>query len=150
MCKFITVLIIGVFFSLSVYADNGIVKIKSAYTVENTMNRLEVALKEKGMTIFSRINHASGAKSVGKELRPTQLLIFGNPEIGTKLMQCKQAIGIDLPLKALVFEGEAGQVWLTYNNPTYIAARHSMNNCGEIITKIGKALSNFAKVATLN
>lgn len=93
------------------------------------MNRLEGLLKEKGMTIFARIDHAAGATQVGKALRPTEVLIFGNPQGGTPFMECKQSVGIDLPLKALVWEDAAGQVWLGYNDPVYLAQRHGVPQC---------------------
>jgi uncharacterized protein (DUF302 family) len=99
--------------------------------------------------VFIRINHAEGAQKVGKKLRPTELIIFGNPKVGTPLMQCGQSAGIDLPQKALIWQDEAGQVWLSYNDPKYLASRHSIKECGEIIKKIEKALGNFARMATI-
>jgi len=134
--------------SSGAYADSGLVSVKSAHNVKKTADRLESALKAKGMKVFNRVDHAQGAKSVNKTLRPTELIIFGNPKIGTVLMQCKQSIGIDLPQKALVWEDSTGQVWLSYNNPKYIAERHQIKKCGEVIKKIKNALGNFAKAAT--
>ena len=134
--------------SSGAYADSGLVSVKSAHSVKKTADRLESALKAKGMKVFNRIDHAKGAKSVNKTLRPTELIIFGNPKIGTVLMQCKQSIGIDLPQKALVWEDSTGQVWLSYNNPNYVADRHHIKQCGEVIKKIKNALGNFAKAAT--
>ncbi len=113
------------------------------------MDRLEKTLLEKGMTVFIRINHAEGAKKVGKKLRPTELLIFGNPKVGTPLMQCSQSVAIDLPQKALIWEDESGQVWLSYNDPKYLVNRHSIKECDEIIKKIEKALENFARTAIM-
>ena len=137
------------FFASVTYADNGIISIKSSHDVKTTVDRLENILGEKGMTVFIRINHAEGAQKVGKKLRPTELIIFGNPKVGTPLMQCGQSVGIDLPQKALIWQDEAGQVWLSYNDPKYLASRHSIKECGEIIKKIEKALGNFARVATM-
>lgn len=142
------VFLVGVLFSVSAFSDEDIIKVKSFQSVENTANRFEAVLKDKGMTIFIRINHAAGAKSVGETLRPTELVIFGNPKIGTKLMQCNQHIAIDLPLKALIYEDKAGQVWLSYKNPQHMARRHKIESCGEIIKKIESALAKFAKAAT--
>ena len=122
--------------SSGAYADSGLVSIKSAHSVKKTADRLESALKAKGMKVFNRIDHAKGAKSVNKTLRPTELIIFGNPKIGTVLMQCKQSVGIDLPQKALVWKDSTGQVWLSYNNPNYVADRHHVKQCGEVIKKI--------------
>jgi uncharacterized protein (DUF302 family) len=89
-------------------------------------DRLEAEIKAKGMTVFARIDHAAGAAELGLPLRPTELLIFGNAKAGTPLMQANQAIGIDLPLKALVFEDAAGTVWLSYNDPRWLAQRHGI------------------------
>ena len=129
-------------------ADNGFISLISTHDVKSTADRLEKALSEKGMTVFIRINHAEGAQSVGEKLRPTELLIFGNPKVGTALMQCSQTIAIDLPQKALIWEDETGQVWLSYNDPTYLAKRHGIRECGDVIKKVERALSNFAYTAT--
>jgi uncharacterized protein (DUF302 family) len=137
------------FFASVTYADNGIISIKSSHDVKTTVDRLENILREKGMTVFIRINHAEGAQKVGKKLRPTELIIFGNPKVGTPLMQCGQSVAIDLPQKALIWQDEAGQVWLSYNGPKYLASRHSIKECDEIIKKIEKALGNFARMATM-
>ena len=137
------------FFASVTYADNGIISKKSSHDVKTTLDRLENILREKGMTVFIRINHAEGAQKVGKKLRPTELIIFGNPKVGTPLMQCGQSVAIDLPQKALIWQDEAGQVWLSYNDPKYLASRHSIKECGEVIKKIEKALGNFARMATM-
>ena len=137
------------FFASVTYADNGIISIKSSHDVKTTVDRLENILREKGMTVFIRINHAEGAQKVGKKLRPTELVIFGNPKVGTPLMQCGQSVAIDLPQKALIWQDEAGQVWLSYNDPKYLASRHSIKGCSEVIKKIEKALGNFARMATM-
>lgn len=129
-------------------ADNGMVNVKSAHDVKTTTDRLEKALKEKGMTIFNRIDHAAGAIKVGRALRGTQIVIFGNPKVGTPLMQCSQTTAIDLPQKALIWKDDAGQVWFSYNDPAYLKKRHTIEGCDEVIGKIGKALGNFAKMAT--
>ena len=148
--RYLLCTLMAIFFFASVtYADNGIISIKSSHDVKTTVDRLENILGEKGMTVFIRINHAEGAQKVGKKLRPTELIIFGNPKVGTPLMQCDQSVGIDLPQKALIWQDEAGQVWLSYNDPKYLASRHSIKECGEIIKKIEKALGNFARVATM-
>ncbi|HEX3525048.1 MAG TPA: DUF302 domain-containing protein [Stellaceae bacterium] len=90
------------------------------------MDRFETEVRVKGMTVFARIDHAAGAAEAGLPLRPTELLIFGNAKAGTPLMQASQAIGIDLPLKALVFEDAAGKVWLSCNDPRWLAQRHGL------------------------
>jgi uncharacterized protein (DUF302 family) len=131
------------------YADNGIISVKSSHEVKATADRLENALKRKGMTVFTRINHAEGAQKVGKKLRPTELVVFGNPKVGTPLMQCSQSAAIDLPQKALIWEDQEGTVWFSYNDPNYLVERHGITQCAEVIKKIEKALSNFAKAATM-
>jgi uncharacterized protein (DUF302 family) len=138
-----------VFFFLVSFAsaESGLVSVKSAHDVKTTADRLEAVLKEKGMNVFIRINHAEGAKKVGLELRPTEIVIFGNPKVGTPLMQCAQSVAIDLPQKALIWQDEAGQVWLTYNDPQYLANRHGVTECGEVLKKVANALSNFANAA---
>lgn len=135
-------------FASVTYADNGIISIKSAHDVKTTADRLEEYLTAKGMTVFTRINHAAGAEKVGKELRPTELVIFGNPKVGTPLMQCAQSAAIDLPQKALIWKDEAEDVWLSYNDPKYLSERHDLGACAEVIQKIDNALGNFAKMAT--
>jgi uncharacterized protein (DUF302 family) len=129
------------------YADNGIVSIKSPYDVRKTANRFENILKQKGMTVFIRIDHAEGAHKVGKKLRPTEIIIFGNPKVGTPLMQCSQSVAIDLPQKALIWEDIKGQVWLSYNDPNYLVNRHDITGCSEVVKQIQNALSNFAAAA---
>ena len=131
------------------YADNGIISVKSSHAVKATADRLENTLKQKGMTVFIRIDHAAGAQKVGKQLRPTELVVFGNPKVGTPLMLCSQSTAIDLPQKALIWEDQDGTVWFSYNDPNYLVERHGITGCAEVLKKIEKALSNFAKAATM-
>src|SRR5580704_18845486 len=105
-------------------SDNGLITVPSAHSVKDALDRLEAHVKSKGMIVFARIDHAASAKEVGLALRPTVLLIFGNAKAGTPLMQAHQTIGIDLPLKVLAWEDAAGKVWLSYNDPAWLAARH--------------------------
>ena len=147
MRSLMTVIMVLLLASLA-QAATGLVAIKSPHSVADTADRLEAALKAKGMTIFNRIDHAAGAASVGAELRPTQLVIFGNPKIGTPLMQCSQSIGIDLPQKALIWQDAAGQTWFGYNDPHYLAERHQLQGCQEVLDKVAGALNNFALAAT--
>lgn len=107
-------------------AVDGLITIPSSFGPKETMDRLETEIKAKGMTVFARIDHAAGAAAVGLSLRPTELLIFGSAKAGTPLMQANQAIGIDLPLKALVFEDAPGKVWLSYNDPRWLVSRHGL------------------------
>jgi uncharacterized protein (DUF302 family) len=130
-------------------AAQGLITLPSVHTPKDTMDRLEAAVKAKGMTVFARIDHAAGATAAGLSLRPTELLIFGNAKAGTPLMQSVQAIGLDLPLKALVWQDGADDTWLSYNDPAWLARRHGLS--GETATAIGMmtaALGAVAKAAT--
>lgn len=144
----ISILIVSVVSSLSLAPSidpgDGLVRVKSHHSVKQTADRLESLIDEKGLTLFARTNHAENAKNVGKELRPTELLIFGNPNLGTPLMQCKQTVAIDLPQKALIWEDETGQVWIAYNDPQYLVDRHSITGCDDVIKKVKQALSKLA------
>jgi uncharacterized protein (DUF302 family) len=129
-------------------SENGLVTITTKYSVGEALDRLEAALKAKGVKIFARIDHAAGAVSVGMKLRPTQVLIFGNPKAGTPLMQANQTIGLDLPLKILSWEDDAGRVWLTYNDPNWLARRHHLDAAAKpAVQALAVVLANFAKAA---
>ena len=127
---------------------NGIIKIKSTHSVAETINKLEAVLTKKGMTIFKRVNHTAGAEKAGLQLRPTELLIFGNPKVGTPLMLCSQTAALDLPQKALAYEDKNGQVWLAYNDPVYMAKRHNTKDCDAAVQKVTNALAKFSRMAT--
>ena len=107
------------------------------------MNRLEAEVKKRNLAVVSRIDHAAAAQRIGQTLRPTELLIFGNPQAGTPLMLCAQLIGIDLPMKALVWADEAGQTWLGYNDPSWLLHRHGAGNCPPA-EQVGKVLAAVA------
>jgi uncharacterized protein (DUF302 family) len=128
-------------------ADNGLVAVKSAHGVKDTIDRLASDVTAKGLTVFARIDHAQGAHEAGLALRPTELLIFGNAKGGTPLMQSRQTIGIDLPLKALAFEDTDGTVWLCYNDPAWLAARHGVV-AGEVTKAMATALAAATNHAT--
>lgn len=127
-------------------AADGLIALKSGRSATETMDRMEAIAKDKGMKIFARIDHAAGAASVGAELRPTMVLIFGNPKGGTPLMQCAQSMGVDLPLKALVWQDAAGQVWLGYNDPLWLAARHKAADC-PAASGVAAALEGMTRAA---
>ena len=127
-------------------AADGLIAIKSPHSAAVTMNRLEDIVKQRGLNVFARVDHAAGAAKVGKTLRPTEVLIFGNPQGGTPLMECAQSAGIDLPLKALVWEDASAQVWLGYNDPAYLAQRHGAAQC-PVVENLTKALSSLAGAA---
>ena len=125
-------------------SDGRITK-KSAFSPTETMERLEKAIREKGITIFARIDHSGGAAAAGLPLRFTQLLIFGNPKGGTPLMESRQTIGIDLPLKFLVWQDERGDVWVTYQDPSYLAALHQVTDQADTVATLSAVLDGLAK-----
>jgi uncharacterized protein (DUF302 family) len=127
-------------------AADGLVASKSSYSAKETMDRFEDTAKKRGLNIFVRIDHAAGAAKIGKKLRATEVLVFGNPQGGTPLMECAQSAGIDLPLNALVWEDEQGQVWLGYNDPAYLAQRHGAAQC-PAVGGLSKALAGLAEAA---
>src|SRR5262245_38019296 len=130
-------------------AAAGWITIASSRGPKETVNRLEAAVKAKGMTVFARIDHAAGAAEVGMSLRPTQLLIFGNAKGGTPLMQAMQTIGIDLPLKALVWQDASGTTWLSFNDPSWLAKRHGLGqNVAPTVGALAAVLNALAQAAT--
>ena len=133
--------------AMSSWAATGLVVLKSPYPVAQTLDRLQALVQERGMKVFARIDHAKGAASIGKTLRPTEVILFGNPQGGTPFMECAQTVGIDLPLKALAWEDAAGQVWLGYNDPEFLAQRHEVPEC-VVVKNMTKALANIATSVT--
>jgi uncharacterized protein (DUF302 family) len=126
----------------------GLTTIASEFGQRETIERLEAEIGAKGMKIFARIDHAAGAAEAGLELRPTELILFGNARAGTPLMQSAQTVGIDLPLKGLVWEDAAGKTWLSYNEPSWIAQRHDVTNQSKSRVNMAAALSAISKAAT--
>lgn len=103
---------------------NGLIHLPSRHSVDDTVQRLQTLLQEKNITIFALVDHSGEAAKVGLQMRPTKLVIFGNPKGGTPLMQAAPTVAIDLPLKALVWEDAEGKIWLSYNDPAYLQHRH--------------------------
>ena len=134
--------------SIREMATAGLKTLQSVHGPEETMNRFEAAVRGKGLTVFAHIDHAAGAAAAGLGLRPTDLLIFGNARGGTPLMQQDQAIGIDLPLKALVWQDAAGTTFLSYNDPAWLAQRHGLNHADAAVGALTAALEALAKAAT--
>jgi uncharacterized protein (DUF302 family) len=127
-------------------AENGMVHLNSAYSVAETILRLESVLKAKGMAIFCRVDHSGEAERAGLKMNPTQLLIFGSPKAGTPLMVASPTLAIDLPLKALVWEDAGGKVWVSYNAPEYLKQRHNIpDELVKNIAGIGPLLENVVK-----
>jgi uncharacterized protein (DUF302 family) len=130
-------------------AAEGLITIRSAYGPDETMSRFEAEVRARGMTVFARIDHAAGATAVGLQLRPTDLLIFGAAKAGTPLMQQVQTVGIDLPLKALVWQDASGTTWLSYNDPAWVAQRHGLDEAANAtVNAMTQALHAIASKAT--
>lgn len=125
-------------------ADNGLVSVRSPHSAADTMSRLEAQVRQRNLAVVAKVDHAAGATRAGLSLRPTELLIFGNPMGGTPLMQCAQGAGIDLPLKALVWVDAGQQVWLGYNDPLWLARRHGAPDCAAA-ANLRKALDGIAQ-----
>lgn len=133
--------------SMTATAADGLIAVRSAHSPGETATRLEAALKARKLTLFARVDHAAGAAKIGATLRPTEVFIFGNPQGGTPLMNCEQTVGIDLPLKALVWQDSGGQTWLGYNDPAWIGTRHQAASC-PAIGNLVKALAGIAAAVT--
>src|SRR3977135_1217757 len=129
-------------------ADADLVTLPSAHGATETVERLKSLLSQKMIQVFADIDHAAGAQKVGLSLRPTRLLIFGNPQAGTPLMQSQQIIGLDLPLRVLVWEDEAGKVWLTYHRPEFLAQRRRVLGHDQAVKALGAGLAALARAAS--
>ncbi len=126
----------------------GLTSIPSSFGPKETMDRLETEIRAKGMMVFARIDHAAGAAEVGLTLAPTELIIFGNARGGTPLMQSAQTIGIDLPLKVLVWQDAANKTWLSYNEPDWIARLHGLTDSQQVVANLTAALSAILRKTT--
>ncbi|MHB8268417.1 DUF302 domain-containing protein [Bradyrhizobium sp.] len=130
-------------------SNNGLVSVQSRVSAKETLERLLAALAARKLTVFARVDHAAGAASVGLPLRPTDVVIFGNPKGGTALMQDQQSAGIDLPLKVLLSEDADGKAWLTYNDPAWIAERHGLGAASAAAVKaMAELLGAIAQEST--
>jgi len=128
-------------------SELGLTTVKSKFSVKDTTRRLINILNNKKMTVFNQVDHDKNAESVGLELPETKLVIFGNPKMGTKLMQCAPSVAIDLPLKFLINTDGNGQVWISYNAPQYLLERHNIKGCDAIVAKMTGALANISSKA---
>jgi uncharacterized protein (DUF302 family) len=129
-------------------ADTDLVTLPGAHGVTETVERLKALLDQKGIEVFAHIDHAAGARKVGLSLRPTQLLIFGNPQAGTPLMRDRQTIGLELPLRVLVWEDGEGKVWLTYHRVHELARRHHIAGRDEAVKALDDGLAGLTRAAT--
>lgn len=151
MQKFLVLLVTLFSLTGTAYAattSDGMVSVPSQFDVAQTTAKLEQVLQAKGMKVFAVIDHSAGAKAAGMDLKPTKLVLFGNPKVGTPLMQCQQSIALDLPQKALIWEDQQGVTRLSYNAPFYLQERHQVEGCSAVFEKVSKALAAFAKAAT--
>lgn len=149
MIKTIIVMAMGCLLCVSsTFAADGLVRVQGKDSVQVVADRLQHILKDKGMHLFARIDHQAGAAQAGRQLRPTELFIFGNPQAGTPLMQCKQSFAIDLPQKMVIYLDEAGKTWIVYNDPAYLAKRHNLDGCGaKVLTKVNEILAEISQAA---
>jgi uncharacterized protein (DUF302 family) len=125
----------------------GMTSIPSSFGPKKTTGRLVAEISAREMIVFARIDHAAGAAEVGLTLRPTELIIFGNARGGTPLMQSVQTVGIDLPLKALIWQDAAGKTWISYNEPGWIAQRHGIADAQTVVNKMADLLSAISRKA---
>jgi uncharacterized protein (DUF302 family) len=129
-------------------SEEGLITIASNHSVKETLDRLEAGLRGQGVTVFARIDHGAGAAETGMSLRPTELIVFGHPKAGTPLMQAKQSIGIDLPLKMLGWQDGADRTWLTYNDMAWLAKRHGLGaDTASAVAGMANLLAKLAQTA---
>ncbi|MBU2964554.1 DUF302 domain-containing protein [Amphritea sp. 2_MG-2023] len=147
MFKRYVIALTAILWGCPAFAAEGMVNIASEYSVEETADRLDTILAKKGMTVFNRVKHSDAAAKVNIELRDTQVIIFGNPKVGSPLMACQQTVAIDLPQKYLVWQDVSDKVWISYNDPAYLVKRHEIEGCDEVINKVTNALSGIASAA---
>jgi uncharacterized protein (DUF302 family) len=129
-------------------AADDFVTLPSAHNAAETVERLKSVLGQKKIQVFADIDHAAGANQVGLSLRPTRVVIFGNAQAGTPLIASRQTIGLDLPLRVLIWEDAAGKVWLTYHRPEFLAERHGIADQDEVVKALGVGLAAIAHAAT--
>ena len=133
--------------TMTTSAQNGLINVESQHSVNETANRFEKLVNDKGLKFFMRIDHSENAANADLTLRPTQIILFGNPVAGTALMNCGQTAAIDLPQKALFWQDEEGKSWVTYNDPSYLKDRHLLEGCEPVIEKVANLLSSLASAA---
>ncbi len=132
----------------SAMQNNGLISMQSNHSVKQTADRFESIAKDKGLTVFTRVDHQKNAMNANLTLRPTEVIIFGNPKAGTPLMNCAPSVAIDLPQKVLISEDATGKVALTYNDPSYLKARHNIKGCDKVISNVSMLLNTLATAAT--
>lgn len=145
--KFIILLSLIVF-TMPTFANDHLITVQSQYSAKATADRFAALIEEKGLRLFARIDHSENAAGVGLTLPATELILFGNPNAGTKLMQCAPTVAIDLPQKALVWEDADKNVWLAYPNPAFLKELHSIEGCDPVLEKVSGLLAKLAAAAT--
>jgi uncharacterized protein (DUF302 family) len=148
MIKKVFVVALILLTSSNANAVESLIEHESMYSAKETADRFESIVKAKGLTLFARIDHQKNASGVNLKLRATEVIIFGNPKVGTPLMQCAQKTAIDLPQKVLITEDSEKRVWLSYNNPEYLKERHNIMGCDKVINKISAVLKKLSITAT--
>ncbi|MGR5208119.1 MULTISPECIES: DUF302 domain-containing protein [Vibrio] len=147
MLKVITMGLAAVLASFTVLAQESLIRVASQHSVQDTADKLVSIAQEKGLNVFARINHHENADKADMLLRPTEVIVFGNPKVGTPLMLCSQEVAIDLPQKVLVYEDVHGQAWLVYNNPDYLKLRHNIEGCDEVLARVSSVLGQLTNAA---
>jgi uncharacterized protein (DUF302 family) len=133
--------------SIAGAADDRVVAKKSPHSVAATLDRLSEVLTARGIGIAARVDHAAAAQKIGQPLKPTQVLIFGNPKLGTPLMQSNRRIGLDLPMKVLAWEDDGGQVWVAYAKPEALKSDHAISGRDEVFREMAQALDKLTDEA---
>lgn len=147
MKKFITFVLFSFFVSGYVQASEGLISVESAHSAKETADKFASIVEKKGLTLFARIDHQKNAAGVDLTIRSTEVIIFGNPKVGTPIMQCSQLAAIDLPQKVLIWTDADNKVWLTYNDPEYMKQRHDLKGCDKVLMKVSNVLSGLTQAA---
>ncbi len=129
------------------HTPEALIYVSSHFSVTETADRFSQQVQEKGLTLFSRVDHSANAKEIDQELPPTQVIVFGNPLVGTKLMKSAPTVAIDLPQKALIWQDESGQTQIAYNNPYYLKHQHNIEGCDEILEKVSTLLAALSNAS---
>ncbi len=151
MNKIIATFILSIIMTTSNANDsaipNGLITVKSQHSATETANKFAKLIEDKGLTLFSRINHANNAKMAGLSLPSSEVILFGNPLVGTKLMQCAPTVAIDLPQKALIWDSNEGDTFITVNDPMFLKQQHSIEGCDDVLTKVSGLLKTLSEAA---
>ena len=147
MRKVLLMLVLSLAWPLSALAVDGLIVVKSSHSVSESLDRMAALLDKKGIAVIARVEHSKAAKGVGVDMDETELLIFGNPKLGSPLMQSQPTTAIDLPMKMIAWKDADGQVWMAYNDPAYIAKRHGITDRDAVVAKMSGALKGLSAKA---